>query len=69
MSWNIWRETWYADPADAESILAAVVSAIESGRQDQRVYNLKQRILERFNWERTAHETELLYRQVLNGNV
>ena len=62
-------DAWYADPADAESILAAVVSAIESGRQDQRVYNLKQRILERFNWERTAHETELLYRQVLNGNV
>lgn len=62
-------DAWYADPADAESIRTAVESAIGAGRRDQRVHALKQRILERFNWERTTHETELLYRQVLNGSV
>ena len=63
------EDAWFADPADAESIRTAVESAIGAGREDQRVTDLKQKMLERFNWERTANETQLLYKQVLNGNA
>ena len=63
------KEAWYADPADAESIRSAVECAITAGRQDEKVHQLKQRILEKFNWERTVTETESLYREVLNGNA
>ena len=63
------NDAWYADPADAESILTAVESALSAGRADPRVYRLKQRILERFNWERTTNNTEKIYRKVLSENA
>ncbi len=56
---------WYADPGNAENIRESVESAIEEGRESKKVHELKQRILERFNWERTTTETEYLYQEIL----
>ena len=63
------NDTWWADPGDPGSIEAAVTAAWQAGPQHERPLNLKRRILERFNWERTVDATELLYRRVLNGNA
>ena len=62
-------DAWYADPADAESLRNAVISAVTAGKENARVHKLKQRILEKFNWERTTHETELIYHQILNESA
>ena len=62
------RDAWYADPADGESIRLAVESAIANGRQAIQVHKLNNE-LERFNWERTAYETETLYKEILNESA
>jgi glycosyltransferase involved in cell wall biosynthesis len=59
------QDAWYGDPADPESLRIAVESALDAGRECKRTCNLRQRILEIFNWERTTTQTELLYRKVL----
>ena len=59
------NDCWWADPANPDSIRDAVVSAWKAGRTDARPVRLKRRILEEFNWERTADATERLYDRVL----
>jgi len=58
-------DCWWCDPADPASIRQAVEAAWQAGRTDERPIRLKRRILEEFNWERTADATERLYRRVL----
>ena len=62
------NDCWWADPADPESICKAVIGAWEAGRTHERPTRLKRRILEEFNWERTAVSTERLYQRVLSKN-
>ena len=59
------NDCWWADPANPDSIRDAVVSAWKAGHTDARPVRLKRRILEEFNWERTADATERLYDRVL----
>ena len=58
-------DAWYADPGDAASIKAAVMAALQGGRQHPRAISMKRKVLERFNWERTVDATERLYKMVL----
>ena len=60
------NDCWWADPADPDSICNAVIGAWEAGRTHERPTRLKRRILEEFNWERTAEATERLYQRVLS---
>lgn len=59
-------DAWLADPADPAAIRQAVEQAIAAGRDSERPRRLRQRVLEQFNWLRTAEATEALYKQVLN---
>ena len=59
-------DAWYADPGDENSLLKAVLAAWEAGRHHPRPITMKRKVLERFNWERTADATEKLYCRVLN---
>ena len=61
-------DAWWADPGDPESIKKAVLGAWQAGRQSPRPIQLKRRILEEFNWERTVDATERLYQKVLDNN-
>ena len=58
-------DCWWCDPADPASIRQAVEAAWQAGRTDERPIRLKRRILEEFNWERTADATERLFQRVL----
>ncbi|WP_236629513.1 glycosyltransferase [Synechococcus sp. BS55D] len=58
-------DAWYGDPGDPASLLKAVVSAWQAGRQHPRPIAMKRKVLERFNWERTVDATEKLYQRVL----
>ena len=58
-------DCWWCDPADPASIRRAVEAAWQARRTDARAIRLKRRILEQFNWERTADATERLYDRVL----
>ena len=51
-------DAWYADPGDEASLRKAVLAALEAGRQHPRPIRMKRKVLERFNWERTADATE-----------
>lgn len=59
-------DAWLADPADPGSIRLAVEQAIAAGRDSQRPRRLRQRVLEQFNWLRTAEATEALYQRILS---
>ena len=59
----------YGDPADPESICDAVLNAIEAGKYNYKACNLKKRILEDFNWEKTTEKTEKMYKVILNENA
>ncbi len=59
-------DAWLADPADPVAIRRAVEEAIAAGRDSGRPHRLRQRVLEQFNWLRTAEATEALYKQVLS---
>jgi glycosyltransferase involved in cell wall biosynthesis len=59
-------DAWLADPADPAAIRQAVEQAIAAGRDSERPRRLRQRVLEQFNWLRTAEATEAVYRRVLN---
>ena len=59
-------DAWLADPADPVSIRRSVEQAMTAGRDSTRPRRLRQRVLEQFNWLRTAEATEGLYRQVLS---
>ena len=58
-------DAWLADPADPAAIRRAVEEAIAAGRDSERPRRLRQRVLEQFNWLRTAEATEALYKKVL----
>ena len=58
-------DAWLADPADPMAIRQAVEAAIGAGRDSERPRRLRQRVLEQFNWLRTAEATETLYRRVV----
>ena len=58
-------DAWLADPADPSAIRTAVDQAIQAGRDSERPRRLRQRILEQFNWMRTAAATEEIYRRVM----
>jgi len=58
-------DAWWADPGDPESVQRAVLGAWQAGRHSPRPIQLKRRILEEFNWERTVDATEKLYKRVL----
>ena len=58
-------DAWLADPADPTAIRLAVEQAIAAGRDSERPRRLRQRVLEQFNWLRTAEVSEALYRRVL----
>lgn len=62
-------DAWYGDPADPQSIHKAVEKAWEEGSHGPHSGNLKRRILEEFNWEKTVDSTEKLYCKVINGNA
>ena len=59
------EDAWLADPADPEAIRQAVEMAIAAGRDSDRPRRLRKRVLEQFNWLRTAEATERLYQRVL----
>ena len=44
-------------------------TAWQAGRTDEPPIRLKRRILEEFNWERTADATERLYDVLLSGTL
>ena len=58
-------DAWLADPADPAAIRQAVEQAMAAGRDSERPRRLRQRVLEQFNWLRTAEATEALYQRVL----
>ena len=60
------NDAWYCDPADPKSIQEAIYEAIKAGRNNRRSLNLKKRILEEFNWERSVDSTERIYNKVTN---
>lgn len=53
----------YCDPADTDSIKSAVLEAFESSKSD----SLKNNLLKRFSWEKTARKTLEVYRNVINA--
>lgn len=59
-------DTWWADPANPQSIAEAVEGAWSAGRYSSRPQRLKRRILEQFNWESTVDATVRLYKRVLD---
>jgi len=60
------NDAWYADPADADTLRTAVVSAWEAGRHSAPTIRMKRKVLERFNWEQTVDATERIYERVLS---
>lgn len=58
-------DAWLADPADPVAILQSVEQAIAAGRDSERPRRLRQRVLEQYNWFRTAQATEALYQRVV----
>ena len=58
-------DAWYGDPGDPASIRNAVLSALHAGRKHPRPIAMKQKVLGRFNWEKTVSATERLYQRVL----
>lgn len=60
------NDAWYADPADANTLRSAVLSAWEAGRHSERTIRMKRKVLERFNWEQTVDATEKIYERVLS---
>jgi glycosyltransferase involved in cell wall biosynthesis len=60
------NDAWYADPGDADTLRDAVIAAWEAGRQSERAIQMKRKVLERFNWERTVDATERLYKRILS---
>ena len=61
------NDAWLADPADPEGIRTAVEQAWDQGHNNGRSLRMKQKSLERFNWENTTNHTEELYRRVLSS--
>lgn len=55
------------DPADPELISECVMETIDRGKATLEVRNLRQRVLERFNWETAADATERLYTRVIEN--
>ena len=51
------------------SICDAVLNAIEAGKYNYKACNLKKRILEDLNWEKTTEKTEKMYKVILNENA
>ncbi len=60
------NDALYVDPADADSVLNAVVQAWEEGPFHPRVMRLKKRVLSDFNWENTTDSTIQLYDSILH---
>lgn len=60
------NDAWLADPADPQSIRSAVESAWASPRNKGRSQRMKQKALQRFNWEITADRTEEMYELLLS---
>ncbi len=56
---------WYCDPADVESIKAAVVAAYMAPRRPE----LAALVSERFTWDHAARATAAAYAEVLAGRV
>lgn len=60
------NDAWLADPADPNSILQAVEQAWNNGRHHDASLRMKQKSLERFNWENTVNKTEKMYQDILS---
>lgn len=60
------NDAWLADPADPNSIRRAVERAWKNGRNYGASVRMKQKSLERFNWENTVNKTESLYQKILS---
>ena len=60
------NDAWLADPADAASIKNAVEQAWNNGRNNAASLKMKQKSLERFNWEKTVNKTESMYEAILS---
>jgi len=61
------NDAWLADPGDPLSIRRCVEAAWQAGPHSERPFQLKQRILSDFNWEKTTTDTEELYRRVIEN--
>ena len=60
------NDAWLADPANPQSILRAVEQAWNNGRNHGASSRMKQKSLERFNWENTVNKTEAMYQAILS---
>ncbi len=59
------EDALYVDPSDGDSIKNVVIQALEEGKQHPRVRKLKDRVLSKYNWEKTTDSTIELYEKVL----
>ena len=60
------NDAWLADPANPNSIRRAVEQAWNNGRNHGASARMKQKSLERFNWENTVNKTEAMYQAILS---
>ena len=60
------NDAWLADPANPNSIRRAVEKAWNNGRNYGASARMKQKSLERFNWENTVNKTEAMYQAILS---
>ncbi|MCB4421444.1 glycosyltransferase family 4 protein [Synechococcus sp. HB1133] len=59
------NDAWLADPGDEQSIRKSIENAWNSGKHNENIYRLKNRILGKYNWEQMTTASEEMYKKVI----